>query len=324
MNSRTKVLVTGASGFIGRAIIEELKSAPDYCIVSASRSHERIFPEIEHWTHDLLNSRILPNLSEVDTVVHTAARVHITNDKTNDKLAAFRATNVTGTKILASAAAAAGVRRFIYLSSIKVNGETTYPGLPFTVSDRPAPQDPYGISKYEAELSLREIERKTGLEVVIVRPPLVYGPGVKANFQTMMGLVQRGIPLPFGAIDNQRSLVALNNLVDLLTCCIKHEAAAGRTFLVSDGEDQSTPQLIRSMAEALGRSPRLMPIPKKLLSILASCCRKKSITQRLCDSLQVDIAYTRRVLDWAPRITFKKALAETANAYILERKLKEQ
>jgi UDP-glucose 4-epimerase len=237
------------------------------------------------------------------------------NDTESDPLAAFRRVNVDGTLALARQAIAAGVKRFVFISSIKVNGEGTPPGRPYSANDTPQPQDPYGTSKLEAETALQALARDTGLEVVIVRPVLVYGPGVKANFLNMMRWLDRGIPLPFGAIDNRRSLVAVENLVDLVVTCIGHEAAANQVFLVSDGEDLSTTGLLRRMGQALGRPARLLPVPAGLLSAGAKALGKGSLSQRLCGSLQVDISKTRDLLGWRPPIDVDTALRAAARHY---------
>ncbi len=235
------------------------------------------------------------------------------DDTSADPLAAFRQTNTAGTLHLARQAAAAGVRRFVFVSSVKVNGEGTAEGSPFTAADAPAPQDPYGISKMEAEQGLRQIAVDTGMEVVIVRPPLVYGPGVKANFATLMRWLQRGIPLPLGAVtDNRRSLVALDNLVDLLITCIHHPAAANQTFLVSDGEDLSTTALLRRMGQALGKPALLLPVPPALLALGAKVLGKGDVAQRLLGSLQVDITHTRETLGWTPPIGVDEGLRRAA------------
>lgn len=247
-------------------------------------------------------------LKGVQAVVHCAARVHVMQDDATDPLQAYREVNVNGTLNLARQAAQAGVRRFVFVSSIKVNGEATQPGQPFTADDVPLPLDPYGVSKFEAEVGLRDIESQTGMEVVIVRPPLVYGPGVKANFASMMRWVARGIPLPLAAIHNARSMVALDNLVDLLLTCLKHPAAAGQTFLVSDGEDVSTTELLRRTAQAMGKRALLLPVPASVLEIGATLLGKRAVAQRLCGSLQVDIAKTRRLLDWTPPLTLDQGL----------------
>jgi UDP-glucose 4-epimerase len=236
-------------------------------------------------------------------------------EATADPLEEFRRANVQGTLNLARQAAAAGVRRFVFVSSIKVNGEATQLGSPFKADDTPAPLDAYGVSKMEAEQGLREIARQTGMEVVIIRPPLVYGPGVKANFAVMMRWLKRGIPLPLGAIHNQRSLVALDNLVDLLVTCLTHPAAANQTFLVSDGDDVSTTELLRRMGQALGCPARLMPVQVSLLKLAAAMVCKRDVAQRLCGSLQVDIEKTRRVLGWTPPISLDEGLKKAGEAY---------
>ncbi|ALQ02335.1 UDP-glucose 4-epimerase [Pseudomonas brassicacearum] len=255
------------------------------------------------------------HLANVDTVIHCAARVHVMNDTEADPLAAFRQVNVEGTLNFARQAAEAGVRRFIFISSIKVNGEGTSPGQPYAADDIPAPADPYGVSKQEAEQGLREVAQATGMEVVIIRPVLVYGPGVKANFLNMMRWLDKGVPLPFGAIDNRRSLVSIDNLVDLIVTCIDHPAAANQTFLVSDGEDLSTTTLLSRMARALGKPARLIPVPSWMLDRGASMLGRKALSQRLCGSLQVNIEKTRTLLNWNPPVSVDDALAETARHF---------
>ena len=231
-----------------------------------------------------------PALQMIDTVVHCAARVHVMNNQSSDPLTEFRNVNVDGTLNLARQAAAAGVRRFIFISSIKVNGEGTALGAPYLADAQPAPDDPYGISKMEAEQGLRALAAETGMDVVIIRPVLVYGPGVKANFLRMMRWLNKGVPLPLGAIDNRRSLVALDNLVDLIITCLDHPAAANQIFLVSDGEDLSTTELLCRMGLALGRPARLIPVPVSLLTAGAALLGRRDMAQRLCGSLQVDIS----------------------------------
>lgn len=255
-------------------------------------------------------------IAGVDAIVHLAARVHVMRDDAIQPLAAFRAVNVAGTERLARAAAAQGVKRFVYLSSIKVNGEATLPGRSYTADDAPSPVGPYGISKHEAEQVLRQVARETGLEVVIIRPVLVYGPGVKANFLSMMRWLHRGVPLPLGAIRNQRSLVALDNLVDLVATCLHHPNAPNQTFLISDGVDLSTTALLRRMAAALGRPALLIPVPMPALHAVARLLGKEEIAQRLCGSLQVDIGKTRKMLGWFPPVSVDEALKETAQHFL--------
>ena len=256
-------------------------------------------------------------MADVATVIHLAARVHVMHDTASDPLAAFREVNLDATLELASQAAAAGARRFVFVSSVKVNGEATAPGRAVTERDVPAPQDAYAISKWEAEQGLRQIAASTGMEVVIIRPPLVYGPGVKANFAALMRAVQRGMPLPLGAVQNLRSLVGLDNLVDFIITCARHPAAANQTFLVSDGADISTPDLVRAIARASGRPARLLSVPVGLLASLAALLGKRAAVDRLCSSLQLDISKARGLLQWAPPVTLdeglRRAFAGTKN-----------
>lgn len=252
-------------------------------------------------------------LAEAQVVFHLAARVHVMHDNATDPLAAFRAVNTEGTLRLARQAAGAGVRRFVFVSSIKVNGEYTAPNSPFRASDEPHPEDPYGHSKRDAEDGLRELAAATGMEVVIVRPPLVYGPGVKANFAAMMRAVQRGLPLPLGWVThNRRSFVALDNLVDLLMICLDHPAAANQTFLVSDDEDLSTAELLRRLGQAMGRPARLLPVPPRVLQAGAALLGKRDVAQRLLGSLQVDITHTRQTLGWVPAVSVDEGLRRAA------------
>ncbi len=255
-------------------------------------------------------------LSGIDAVIHCAARVHVMHEQDDDPLQAFRRVNVAGTLQLARQAVEAGVRRFIYLSSIKVNGEMTRAGQPFRADDPATATDPYGISKWEAEEGLFALARDTGLEVVVVRPPLVYGPDVRANFLSMMNWLKKGVPLPFGAIRNQRSLVAVGNLADLLRVCLDHPAAAGQRFLVSDGDDLSTSELLRQLGVALRRPAWLVPVPQAWLEMAARVLGRDDIGRRLCGSLQVDIAKTRTLLNWTPPLTVEQALALTATRFL--------
>jgi len=258
-------------------------------------------------------------LAGCTTVVHLAARVHVMRDKVSDPLTAFRRVNVDGTLNLARQASAAGVRRFVFISSIKVNGETTRWGHPFIADDVPDPQDPYSISKHEAEMGLCQIAAETQMEMVIIRPSLIYGPDVKANFQKMMQWLHRGIPLPLGAIHNKRSLISLANLVDLIIICLDHQAAAHQIFLAADGEDLSTTELLRRMGMALGRPARLIPVPTFLLEFGAALLGRGNIAQRLCESLQVDISKARTRLGWNPPISVDEGLRRTAQSFLYEK-----
>ena len=310
------ILVTGATGFIGKAVLERLLAEDQArCVVVAARRGGQQWPEkvLPRVTGDLEPATDWSvALKDVSAVVHCVARVHMMDDTATDPLAEFRRINVQGTLNLARQAAAAGVRRFIFISSIKVNGEATQLGAPFSADDISSPLDPYGVSKMEAEQGLREISTQTDMEVVIIRPPLVYGPGVKANFASMMRWLKRGIPLPLGAIHNQRSLVALDNLVDLIVTCLTHPAAANQTFLVSDGEDVSTTELLRRMGQAMGRPARLIPVPASWLKLAAAMVGRRDMAQRLCGSLQVDIEKTRRLLGWTPPLSLDEGLKKAA------------
>ena len=313
------ILVTGATGFVGGTVVRRLLAddQSQSIVVVVRRDDQcwpqRVFPRV---TGDLEPSNNWSvALADVSAVVHCAARVHVMADTAADPLEEFRRVNVQGTLNLARQAAVAGVRRFVFISSIKVNGESTQPGHPFTADDAPAPLDAYGISKREAEQGLRELSAQTGMEVVIIRPPLVYGLGVKANFAAMMRWLQRGVPLPLGAIHNQRSLVALDNLVDLIVTCITHPAAANQTFLVSDGEDVSTTELLRRMGQAMNRPARLIPVPASWLKLAAAMVGKQDVAQRLCGSLQVDIQKTRQLLGWNPPLTLDQGLKKAAEGF---------
>lgn len=308
-----EILLTGATGFVGQALDARLRSEGRRLLGTARRSGQlgtgtpvaaaELRPD-QDWSACLAHTR---------AVVHLAARVHVMDERAADPLAAFRLANTAGTLNLARQSAAAGVRRFVFVSSIKVNGEQTAPGRAFRFDDAPAPLDPYGVSKREAEEGLRALGATSGMEIVIVRPPLVYGPGVKANFAALMRAVRRGWPLPLGDVTaNRRSLVALDNLVDLLVSCINHPAAAGQTFLVSDGEDLSTAELLRRMGQALGRPARLLPVPASLLEAGAALLGRRAMAQRLLGSLQVDIAHTCRTLGWAPPVSVDEGLRRAA------------
>lgn len=318
MSTKT-FMVTGGSGFVGRALIGQLLASADCRVVAPTRRAETaVDPSVRavQWSGLGSEQDLSEALQGVDCVIHTAARVHVMNEVTADPLAAFRQVNVRGTLELARQAAAAGVRRFIFVSSIKVNGEGTAPGRVYTADDLPAPVDPYGISKHEAEQALQSLALDTGMEVVIIRPVLVYGPGVKANFLSMMRWLDRGVPLPFGAVDNRRSLVALDNLVDLVLTCIEHPAAANQIFLASDGDDVSTTRLLRLLAAAMGRTARLLPVPVALMDGAARMLGRSALAQRVFGSLQVDISKNQRLLNWVPPVTLDRALQLTAQHFL--------
>jgi len=301
-----KLLITGASGFVGCALSEAL-ALSGHNIVPAMRIARGVFDE-------QIVGEIGPNtnwheaVQGMEAVVHLAARVHVMRDEASDPLVAFRTVNTAGTLNLARQCATAGVRRFVFMSSIKVNGEYTQPGQAFAEADLPGPQDAYGVSKHEAELGLRQLGAETGMEVAIIRPPLVYGPGVKANFAALLQAVQRGWPLPLGAVHNRRSLVALDNLVDFIVTCLTHPQAANQTFLVSDGHDLSTAELVRGLARAAGVRARLVPVPAWTLRAGAALLGKGDAAQRLCGNLQVDISKARSLLGWAPPVSVDEGL----------------
>lgn len=308
----SRILVTGAYGFVGRALCEQLaRHSIDYRATVRHKCGEG------EWQIGDINAETdwSSALEDCDTVIHLAARVHVMDDRAADPLAAFRAINVAATENLARQAARLGVRRFVFVSSIKVNGESTE-DVPFRASDVPAPLDAYGQSKLEAEQALHTISAETGLAVVVVRPPLVYGPGVGANFQRLMQLVKAGVPLPLGAVRNRRSLVALDNLVDLLMVCTRHPAAVGRTFLVSDDHDVATSELIRMLAAAMGKRARLLPVPARLLAAGAGVLGKSAAADRVLGSLQVDIEQTRAILGWKPVVSMEGAIDATVAHFL--------
>jgi nucleoside-diphosphate-sugar epimerase len=305
------VLVTGSNGFVGRHLIRGLRECERYNPRGAVRQVAGVAScETDTVVVGSINAGTewKSALHNVDVVIHTAARVHVMNDCSGDSLGEFRKVNVEGTLNLARQAAENGVKRFVFVSSIKVNGEETGIGNPFLASNSPAPEDRYGVSKLEAEQGLQRIAGETGMELVIIRPPLVYGPGVKGNFASMIKLVEKGIPLPLGAINNRRSLVGLDNLVDLIMTCIDHPKAANQVFLAGDGEDLSTSELLRRVAKAMGKPTRLLLVPASLLQFGATLLGKKAVGQRLLGSLQVDITSTRERLGWAPPFSVDEGL----------------
>lgn len=314
----THVLVTGATGFLGSSLVRRLHG-DGYRLSASTRRPSVCFPSGVH-SHvvDIANPDASWEvaLDGIDVVVHCAARVHIMGDKSIDPLCEFRKINVDATLKLARDASRAGVQRFVFISSIKVNGEGTPTGVPYTANDTPQPTDAYGISKMEAEKGLLELASTVDMDIVIIRPVLVYGPGVKANFLNVMRILAKGIPLPLGSVHNRRSLVALENLCDLVRVCIEHPSAANQIFLVSDGEDLSTTMLLRRLARALGASARLVPVPVWVLKAGATLIGKPGISQRLCGSLQVDINKTCSLLGWRPPMSVDDALAATAQHYL--------
>lgn len=312
------LLLTGASGFIGRALLHRL-IATGQGLRACYRALPPTLPEgVECFAiPDFASERAWhAALKGVKVLVHAAARVHVMDENVADPLLEFRRINVEGTLALGRWAAEAGVQRFVFISSVKVLGEGTLPGAPFSADTPPAPEDAYGISKWEAEQGLQQLARETGMEVVIIRPPLVYGPGVKANFASMMRWLSRGVPLPLGAVThNRRSFVALGNLVDLIVVCTRHPAAANQIFLVSDGDDLSTAELLKRMGRALERRVLLFAMPVVWLEWGARLSGKRGIYDRLCGSLQVDIQKTRQLLEWTPSLTVGEGLKLVAKEF---------
>ncbi|MDD2723479.1 MAG: SDR family oxidoreductase [Methylovulum sp.] len=311
------VLVTGAAGFVGKALCVEL-IAKNFNVTEVTRLSGVLDCQVGRIGIEGIDGHTdwHTALKNIEVVVHLAARVHVLHETAVDALAEFRKVNVEGTLNLARQAADAGVKRFVFISTIKVNGENTLPGHAFTADDEPNPVDFYAISKREAEDGLRQLALVSDMEVVVIRPPLVYGAGVKANFQAMMQYLDKGLPLPLGLLANKRSLVALDNLVDVIMLCMTHPAAANQTFLVSDGEDLSTTELLHRLAYAMGKKARLLPVPVNLLKGALFLWGKGAMVQRLCGNLQVDDAKTRQLLAWAPRVDVDLALSQTVQHYL--------
>lgn len=298
-----KILVTGASGFIGKHLTNKL-SKNNYTVITVTR---RSFPPISSTTNwfSILSKSI-------DTIIHLAARVHLMQDNATDPMAAYRETNTASTLNLAQQAADAGVRRFIFISSIKVNGEGL--DIPYTEEMHPNPSDAYAVSKWEAEKGLLKIAQKTDMEIVILRPPLVYGDGVKANFLRMLQWINKGIPLPFGAIQNQRSLLYIGNLIDAIQICITHPSAANQTFLIGDSSPLSTSELIKKLAHYSHKPTRLFNIQPSVLRNTLALLGKKQEAKRLLSSLTLDNQHICNTLKWTPPFSTDEGLAQTVNA----------
>lgn len=317
-DGKTTVIVTGAGGFVGGALVAAFGAGRRFAVRACFRALPEQVPRLaaafevgdiakgERWGQPLAGA---------DVVVHTAARVHVMRDTATDPLAAFRAVNVEGTLKLAREAAAAGARRFVFLSSITVNGAGTEPGRAFTENDVPQPRDAYGRSKLEAEDALRTLAAETGMEAVILRLPLVHGPGAKGNLERLMRLVARGVPLPLGRVDNRRSMIGLDNLVGAVTAVLTHEAAANRTFLVSDQQDLSTPELIRVMGESMGKPARLLPVPVGLLRFAGGVAGRGGEIERLTGSLVVDSSAISEALGWRPAVPPADGIAAMVRAF---------
>lgn len=307
-----KVAVIGAGGFVGQPVTRRLMAqgveVRPIVRTPAGLPGERTISDVDEADWDAL-------LEGVDAVIHLIARVHIVTDRAENPLADNRRINTAGTLRIAEAAARAGARRFVFVSTIKVNGETSAPGKPFTADEVPTPLDAYGISKREAELGLFALSERTGMEVTVVRPPLVYGPAVRANFLSMMKWVRRGVPLPFGRVTaNRRSLVGIDNLVDLIVTLLTHRNAPGQIFFASDGHDVSTRELLTMLAAAMGRKARLLPVPVGLMRAAAKAAGREATANRVLGSLQVDISKTRALLDWTPPVSMEEGLRRTVTA----------
>ncbi|WP_422410492.1 MULTISPECIES: UDP-glucose 4-epimerase family protein [unclassified Endozoicomonas] len=312
-----RVLVTGVNGFVGSVLHKKLKEECLLDVIGTVRNIDSLYKQ------DILSVGSIDSVTDwtealdsVSVVVHCAARAHIMKDEVSDPIAEYRKVNTDGTLNLARQSASAGVKRFIFISTIKVNGETTSGSSAFTEQDLLIPQDAYGISKKEAEDGLGKIARETGMEVVIIRPPLVYGPNVKANFLYLMKLADTNIPLPFSMIRNVRSMVYVENLVDFIITCIEHPRAANQTYLISDGTDLSLPELIKIMRSSLGRPERLLPIPKFCFRFSGVVVRKSTIVDRLIGDLQVDSSKAEEKLSWKPPYTVQQAIKATVDSYI--------
>lgn len=318
MTDKLNILVTGASGFVGRALIDVL-AEEGYPLTALVRDENTslannvahlVIGDIGNLSQQTDEDRQALNqtLKKADVVIHLAARVHVMNDTALESHKEYEKVNTQATLTLARLAADMGVKRFIFLSSIKVNGELTETGSPFSERDICMPQDPYGASKWQAEQGLVHVAQDTGMEVVIIRTPLIYGPGVKGNFASMMRWVGRGLPLPFGAVNNQRSLLALDNLVSFLVCCLSCPNAANEVFLLSDGDDYSTRDLIKKLAIAQGVKARLVPIPVSWMRLVAGLLGKMDVADRLFGSLQIDNRKARDLLGWTPAVTMAEQL----------------
>lgn len=313
------ILLTGATGFVGNAVLTQLMQQPDMAVrtygrrepvrVNTDRVTDARAQVFNHVTGEISAAAdYAPALVDVDVVIHCAAQAHVMNDSTNNGVDIYRDINVDGTLNLAQQAIAAGVGRFIFISSVKVNGESTNNAQAFNHASLPAPEDDYGRSKQAAEDGLRILVANSGMELVVIRPPLVYGPGVKGNFRSLITVAKKNLPLPLGAINNKRSMVALDNLVDLIITCIDHPNAADQIFMVSDDQDISTTRLLEMMTSATGKHSHLLPVPMSLLQLIGKLMGKQAVIERLCSNLQVDIKHTKETLGWQPPISVDEGI----------------
>lgn len=315
------ILLTGATGFLGNHLVKSLADNKAVNLTAAVRRKAKWLPietidvngldAVTEWSKALFKQNV---------VIHLAARAHIMRDEVAESLAEYRKVNVAGSENLARQAAAAGVKRFIYISSVKVLGESTSGEIAFNELTAADPEDAYGQSKYEAEEVLKKIAAETGMELVIIRPPLVYGPGVKANFLSLLKLCQLSLPLPFGLVNNRRSMVYLDNLVDFTIQCIDHPNAANQTFLVSDGQDLSLSNLIRIIRKAINKPAWLLPVPVSLFKLVGKLTGKMALVDRLIGDLQVDSSKAQQLLGWTPPYTIEQGIVETVNEFMNRKK----
>jgi nucleoside-diphosphate-sugar epimerase len=315
-----RILVTGANGFVGLPLAKYLTTA-GHEVVGVVRSHKSLIA-----ANHQIDFKVIGDidggtdwqscLNNVECVIHLANRAHVMHDQSINPLTLYREVNTNGTLNLARQAAAAGVRRFIFISSVKVNRDSTSLGEALSADEKYVPVDPYGLSKYEAEMGLQLIAKQTGLEVVVIRPPLIYGPRVKGNFLKMMAWVEKGIPLPFGAVHNLRSLLGLDNLINFIELCLMHRSAVGKTFLISDDYDVSTTELLVEISSMMRRPLRLLPIPKSFIKIILLMLGQRQAVKRLCCSLRLDITLAKTCLSWKPPYSFKDQLSKTVFDYL--------
>jgi UDP-glucose 4-epimerase len=316
-----RICLTGSTGFVGKKLSNHLLKNCHQILAPIRNINLKTLPRHENLNfihvEDIgINKNYSQALTKVDLVIHCAARAHIMRENKNDCLQLYREVNVYDTLNLAKQAVSLGIKRFIFLSSVKVNGEKTLTNNSFKHDDIPKPEDAYGISKLEAEKALRSLSYKTGMELVIIRAPLVYGEGVKGNFLRLLNLCNKKISLPFASINNIRSMIYVDNLIDLITCCIDHPKAAGEVFLISDEENISTTELIKKIKKFMYKPERLFPLPLFFFKLLGQLMRKSSEINRLLDSLIVDTSHTRKVLSWKPKISLEEGLQKTVHWYL--------